>query len=509
MRASAIRARLSQMPLYSAGTLLVALALMGSWLVADFLQERDRIIAESSRLAVQKSQLMGRSFGDTFLATDYVLRDVLGRTDLAKDLVYPHPDTSTPSRLDALLQEKVITVRGLNDLVLLNGDCIFVAVAMYPFQGTKSRQSFCAAGRVDPGQSLRIQYMPKDQSVSGRPVVLMSRMVGSPEGKLLGAAMAVIDLEYAQQWIAALEVDENDVLTIVDSEGTLLARNPLQPKSLGRRTSLPSSQPSFAEIREALTFIASSPIDGRERLFGMSRLERFPFVAIVGLDKTRVLAGWQRRAWQFTGGFLVLAICCVVALRAHLAAVRQAEAMRVLATTDVLTGIANRRHLIDIGNRDFVCASHDGRPLSVLMLDIDKFKSINDRWGHPTGDRVIQTMAQLITTTLRGQDTGGRLGGEEFALILPNTEAAHALTIAEQLRKSIEAAEVPHSNDAGVVKFTASIGIASLMQGDASFNAMLQRADRALYQAKENGRNCVVAAGDLMQGSKTMQSKAL
>jgi diguanylate cyclase (GGDEF)-like protein len=494
MQASDFQRRLLQKPLYVAGLLLFALTLIGAWPVADFLQERQRILTDAARMAVQKSQLMGRSFGDTFLATDYVLRDVLGRINLAQDMRYPHPDASAPARLDALLKEKVSTVVGLNDLVLLNGDCIFVAVAMYPFRGTKSRQNFCTESRVAAGQSLRIQYMPQDKSVSKRPVVLMSRVVGSPEGRLLGAAMAVIDLEYAQQWIAALAVDENDVLTIVDTDGTLLARNPFQHKALGRRTSLPSGVPSFAKIGDATTLIANSPIDGRERVFGMSRLERVPFVAIVGLDKANVLAGWQRRAWQFGAGFLVLALCCVVALRAHLATVRQAEAMRVLATTDALTGIANRRHLIDIGNHAFMAALRDGKTLSVLMLDIDKFKSINDRWGHPTGDRVIQTMAQCITSALRPQDTGGRLGGEEFAVILPEMDTAQALSVAEQLRQAVQAAQVLHSDDASVVQFTTSIGVAVLMPGDGSFDAMLQRADRALYRAKDHGRNCSVLA---------------
>ena len=494
MQASAIQIQLSQRPLYVAGVLLLALALMAAWPVADFLQERQRILTDAARMAVQKSQLMGRSFGDTFLATDYVLRDVLGRINLSQDMRYPHPDTSAPARLDALLKEKVSTVVGLNDLVLLNADCTFVAVAMFPFRGTKSRQNFCTESRVAPGQSLRIQYMPQDKSVSKRPVVLMSRVVGSPEGRLLGAAMAVIDLEYAQQWIAALAVDENDVLTIVDTNGILLARNPFQQQALGRHTFAPPGQLGFAEISDTASFIAKSPIDGRERIFGLSRLERVPFIAIVGLDKTRALAGWQRRAWQFGAGFLVLALCCVVALRAHLATVRQAEAMRVLATTDALTGIANRRYLIDIGNQAFMAAHRDGKTLSVLMLDIDKFKSINDRWGHPTGDRVIQTVAQCITSALRPQDTGGRLGGEEFAVILPQTDTAQALSVAEQLRQAVQAAQVLHSDDASVVQFTTSIGVAVLMPGDGSFDALLQRADRALYRAKNNGRNCSVLA---------------
>ncbi|MDD2668358.1 GGDEF domain-containing protein, partial [Zoogloea sp.] len=133
---------------------------------------------------------------------------------------------------------------------------------------------------------------------------------------------------------------------------------------------------------------------------------------------------------------------------------------------------------------------------SVLMLDIDKFKSINDRWGHPAGDRVIQELANVMMFLVRAQDMCGRLGGEEFALILPETDSSGAALIAERLRKTVDESTAVHADDDSVVKFTVSIGIASLTPGDASFDAMLQRADKALYQAKEDGRNRSVIAGN-------------
>src|SRR5450830_980825 len=172
---SAIRSRLSLTRVDSYGVLLLLLLVIGAWLVADFVRERDRIMAERSRLAINKSQLMNRSFGDTFLAADYVLRDVLGRARMGKDLAYPQPEAEVTARLEALLKEKVLTVAGLTDLVLFNGDCIFAATANYPTRGTKSRQRFCSDARVEPGQSLHIQYMPPVNSASARPVVLMSR----------------------------------------------------------------------------------------------------------------------------------------------------------------------------------------------------------------------------------------------------------------------------------------------------------------------------------------------
>ncbi|CAA6605477.1 putative Response regulator PleD [Rhodospirillaceae bacterium LM-1] len=468
------------------------LAVIGGWLVYDFRQERDRLLEDIARLAIHKSQVISRSFGDTFLAADYVLRDVLGRIDVERDFSEASRNPAIRGQMDALVKEKVETVAGLSDLVLLNQDCTFVAVARHPLQGAKSNQAFCSEPDIAPGQSLRIQYMPPDKSANGRSVVLMSRTVASSEGRLLGAAMVVIDLEFAQNWISSFSTDRNDVLAIVDTSSTLLARNPPLPEALGKRAPPPSGTLSFADVGAGSTFMAASPIDGQERIFGLSRLERFPFVAIVGYDKARVLQGWQHRSWQFSIGFVVLLALSLLALRAHLTVVRQREDMRKLATTDVLTGIANRRHFMDVGQHEFARAKRHDRPLAVLMLDIDRFKSINDRWGHPTGDRVIQKLAELLGVVARALDTSGRLGGEEFAVLLPETDASGACVIAERLRGIVEESQVAVIDGDFTLNFTVSIGIA-VLHDDATFEILLQRGDKALYQAKEGGRNRVVA----------------
>lgn len=470
------------------------LAMIGGWLVFDFMQERDRLLDDTSRLAIHKSQVLSRSFGDTFLAADYVLRDVLGRIDVKSDLSRFDHAPSHQQRMDRLVKEKVETVNGLTDLVLLDRNCVFVAVARHPLRGNKSNQTFCSEQDIPETQSLRIQYMPPERSASGRAVVLMSRIVGAPDGTLLGAAMVVIDLEIAQNWISGFSTDTNDVLAIVDTNSTMLARNPPMPEILGTRVPPPPGTILFADVKSGSSFIAVSPNDGHERVFGLSQLERFPFVAIVGFDKDRILKGWRQRSWQFSLGFAALLALSLLALSAHLTVVRQREDMHRLATTDVLTGIANRRRFMEIGQREFARSKRHGRPLAVLMLDIDRFKSINDGWGHPTGDRVIQKLAQvLVHIAARAQDLNGRLGGEEFAVLLPETDLIGAGVMAERLRIGVQEAQVPPFDGDTMLKFTVSIGVACLLDDDADFDSLLRRADTALYQAKEGGRNKVVA----------------
>jgi diguanylate cyclase (GGDEF)-like protein/PAS domain S-box-containing protein len=168
--------------------------------------------------------------------------------------------------------------------------------------------------------------------------------------------------------------------------------------------------------------------------------------------------------------------------------------LRRHATTDFLTSIANRRHLIDNAEREFARARRYDHPLSVLMLDIDRFKRINDTFGHPVGDEVVKAMAQLCKEALREIDHLGRMGGEEFAILLPETVGEEAARVAERIRQAVEAFVVDIDGLTPGISFTVSIGVACLILKDQGFDQMLMRADRALYKAKQAGRNCVKMA---------------
>ncbi|VVD76351.1 putative diguanylate cyclase AdrA [Pandoraea aquatica] len=160
-----------------------------------------------------------------------------------------------------------------------------------------------------------------------------------------------------------------------------------------------------------------------------------------------------------------------------------------MAMRDGLTGLLNRRAFLMQADRLFAVARAQQRRLAVLMLDIDHFKGINDTWGHAIGDRVIVELTLVLRAALRKSTVIGRLGGEEFAVLLPEADAQRALQAAERMLVAINGASVPGPN--GPVRFSASIGVASLGPDDADFGTLLQRADRALYAAKQAGRNRV------------------
>ncbi|MEW6368440.1 MAG: GGDEF domain-containing protein [Acidobacteriota bacterium] len=171
---------------------------------------------------------------------------------------------------------------------------------------------------------------------------------------------------------------------------------------------------------------------------------------------------------------------------------REAE-LKDLSNTDPLTRLANKRHLLELGSREFARRKRHGGALSCIMVDLDHFKAVNDRYGHLAGDVVLGEVAKILRQVLRSHDVAGRYGGEEFALLLPDTELDPAIMVAERCRRVIE--DTPLITENTTIRITASMGVASVSSSTIEFRDLLRFADKALYAAKQDGRNTVVAAG--------------
>lgn len=169
-----------------------------------------------------------------------------------------------------------------------------------------------------------------------------------------------------------------------------------------------------------------------------------------------------------------------------------AKTLEYLANTDDLTGIWNRRAFIAQAETELQRTSRYNRTLCLLMFDIDNFKRINDLHGHNTGDEAIKLFTECIMSSKRSYDIFGRIGGEEFAMILPETDIASALTLAERMRECVENLTLPLVSGQQVT-FTVSIGLTEYREQDDGIFALLSRADRKLYEAKHKGKNCVIA----------------
>jgi diguanylate cyclase (GGDEF)-like protein len=162
-----------------------------------------------------------------------------------------------------------------------------------------------------------------------------------------------------------------------------------------------------------------------------------------------------------------------------------------LALTDSLTGVLNRRAFFDAARREIEHSKRHARPLAVMILDLDHFKSINDRYGHQAGDRVLQQTATLIGGVIRASDTLARYGGEEFVLLAPETGLESAITLGVRILQAVRTAAIPSKQ--GSIRLTASLGVTVRCEDEEQVEQLLKRADEALYMAKAGGRDLVVA----------------
>jgi diguanylate cyclase (GGDEF)-like protein len=289
------------------------------------------------------------------------------------------------------------------------------------------------------------------------------------------------------------------------------------PRQLSKRTKLSQNDAQMRTL-VAVTLAASALMQFIAAMLALRAMPhsgsyRFPWIAL----SLALLLMVERRVtplFDFHDGVAdlvdalfglavsVLIAFSLVGLDRLLRAIRaNAEHLTRLAITDALTGLANRRHLLAELEKELRRAGRGGRPLSVLMVDLDHFKAINDRYGHAVGDAVLVAVAARCMARLRAIDLCGRIGGEEFVVVLPEADAEGAATTAERLRADL--AETPIDTAGGPLIVTISIGVATHdpRSGHADETAdenvtsraqtLLQRADDALYRAKASGRNSV------------------
>lgn len=381
------------------------------------------------------------------------------------------------------------------DLVILDetGDIVADSLSVIPREDNFSdrpvfqqhRESASTAMRV--GGPFKARWGFKDWCIS------FSRRLPSPDGRFIGIASASMRLTYFNQLFRGLDIGKGSTVNLISADGILLARQAEQPDKyrIGEDFSL---RPNFQRILKVNngSFTAVSDLDGTERLYTFSRVGELPLIVIVAQSRDVVYAVWKRNAALVAGATSLLCMGILwlsyllgrqLKLR-HIAERELAE----LASTDGLTGLANRRRLDQVFRQEWSRGMRSGKPLSLLMIDVDHFKAFNDRHGHHGGDVALRNVAQTLAATIRRPgDLAARYGGEEFSVVLPETDLQGARILAEKIRAAIESLP-PYAGDKHSV--TVSIGIASQQPKAGDKQAQLfSDADKALYRAKHNGRN--------------------
>ncbi len=323
----------------------------------------------------------------------------------------------------------------------------------------------------------------------GASVLPVALAVPGPSG-VRAVVMAELRVDAFEQSLAGVDLGSSGVVWLLWNDETIVFRLPSLDRTGDTGLSVAGSANAQYYVGQTQgTYRGRSAIDGIERLYAFRALPGVPLILAVGIG-VEDFADWQRQA---TVSLAMAGVLCSVMI--GIALLLRREISRRNATeqelwlrseTDPLTGLANRRRFERVIDVEMRRARRNRMPTSLLMIDVDRFKLTNDRFGHASGDRVLRIVAAELTTAIRRPaDLVARVGGDEFAVLLPETEAGGAERVAESARRCIEAGGFP---EAGAV--TVTIGIATFAAtAVGSPSDLIAAADRALYAAKEAGRN--------------------
>lgn len=336
------------------------------------------------------------------------------------------------------------------------------------------------------------------RAADAAPSVAISLRRSLPDGRFDGIVMAIMKLSYLRELLDSTHLGSDGQVTLLRTDGVVLMRN----RGDGRNFDIGVDRFNSPVYQNFLkdggaSFDAISPTDGQKRRYIHGRVADMPLVVSVSQNVRGIYREWNRRAVSMV---TITALSCIAIItlttlfRRELLRRARAEAeLCRLATVDALTGIANRRQFDAYLDREWRRAVRVGAPLGLLMVDVDRFKAFNDKYGHWVGDELLIAIAgSMAATVTRPGDLVARYGGEEFAVILPDTDAAGMMEIGERIRAAVEVTTA--EDTAGrLLRGTVSIGAASLVPGEHTTSAdLIRAADAALYLAKKSGRNTVV-----------------
>lgn len=365
--------------------------------------------------------------------------------------------------------------------------------------------------RDDPSLATRVG-IPIVSRSTGIWVIPVSRRFDDARGHFAGVLLATIDLAHVRRILDSFQIGEDGSLSVALASTAILVRRPFSEKNLGKEIP-PSALKEQLVSQPSGNFEFASPVDGVERIGSFRYTDSHSLMVAVAQSKHELLGNWRETTsiqtlWIFllcvvtasAGSLVVRLVRHRVNVELDLSQTRDEltkvnERLAQLANLDGLTGLANRRAFDETLKRDFAESCRSGQPLSLVMIDVDHFKQYNDLHGHPEGDACLQQVAVAIESAARRPlDFVARYGGEEMVMLLPQTDTAGALVVAELARSAVEALQLPHS-DRPLRKVSVSVGIATHASNGLgqSMQSLVKHADEALYQAKAAGRNRVIA----------------
>lgn len=370
------------------------------------------------------------------------------------------------------------------------GDLWLDSATLSPEPVNRADEDYFRIHVTQPAHGL---YISRPTQHRGIYSMVLSRRVTAPDGSFAGVVAGSIRFSYFQDLFNRLHLAPQDVIAVLARDGSLLMRTPFEPGLLGSNVMAGIGVDKLLGQRRGW-FSGHGKTDNIARMYVWADSGR-PLIVLVGRSWSDVFAMWRQEALRIGAILLVLAVIVagftVFFIRESDRRAAAERRLEELATTDGLTGLTNRRKFDLVMDREWRRAVRSEMPIALLIVDADHFKSFNDSFGHQAGDQVLVGIALCIAdSATRAADCAARFGGEEFAVLLPGMNATQSQEIAETIRRKVE---LWSEGQAGV---TVSIGVASMTPVPAQhWSVLFEAADKALYAAKDLGRNrCVVAA---------------
>ncbi|TPG49310.1 diguanylate cyclase [Roseomonas nepalensis] len=418
----------------------------------------------------------------------------------------PGLDKAEPEVRHMALFDRTAGAEYLGSLLVLGptGEATAVSTALTPPSYDFADREYFTVHRDQPETGLFVSRPLRSRVGHPGFSIVLSRRVADREGLFAGVVAGAVQLAYFNDLFSKINLGRGGSVTLLSTAGRVLTRTPSRDEDVDRDLSGTSTFQRFLSAPSG-SFVGKATLDGVTRLYTFRHVADLPLVLSVAVSVDEVFAAWERKAIVMA---LILGTLCA-ALVVLCALFRQEMRRRLFverqlieaAHTDGLTGLANRRHFDEVLAHEGRRAAREESALSLLMLDLDCFKAFNDRYGHQRGDACLRAAAGVLARAVRRPgDLAARYGGEELAVILPNTDEAGALHLAETIRTGIEALGWEHEgNPAKVV--TVSVGCATLhsraMSQGHEVESLIAKADQALYEAKRLGRNRAVSSSDL------------
>ncbi|CAB3748186.1 diguanylate cyclase [Burkholderia sp. MSh2] len=404
-----------------------------------------------------------------------------------------------PRQRHRLLFDRAATGEYLGSIFVMDahGNIVIDSSVSPARQGNFADRDYFAVHRDGLVHGLYISRPYAARLRGGALTIALSRRINRPDGSFGGIVVGTLSVDYFRALLDGLAVGRHGSAAIVEDNGMLVSRLPYDARVVGLDL---HDAPLFIESKRspdgALTGTGS--IDGIRRIYVYKHLAGLPLIVDVAPAEIDIYASWHHRAiWT------VVLMCLFTGFIAwgSLALSRELKHRQIaesklyrLAHTDALTGLDNRGTFDTVLAKETQRAARNGRPLSVLFVDVDHFKAFNDDYGHPAGDDVLRRVAQSASRCLRrDSDHVARYGGEEFVVTLPDTDAKGAAIVAEAIRRAIAGLAIDHAKSP-YRRVTVSIGRATDADGRMSAATLVRRADEALYRAKTGGRNRVCDA---------------